>query len=204
MLILASKSPTRKTLLENAGLGFSVVPARVDERAIEARIARAGGTKRDIALALATEKALAVSKAHPEAVVIGADQTLEAQGLDVHTPKTRAMAARQLRALAGRAHALHAAAALAVGGASVWQGIDTAHLTMRAFTDTELETVLDLEGTAIFSSVGGYRLEGPSIRLFETVSGDYFTVLGVPLLALLDALAQNAPQTLQSENPALS
>lgn len=105
--------------------------------------------------------------------------------------------ARQLRALAGRPHRLHAGVALARDGATLWRHVETATLVLRDFSDAELETVLDLEGDRILSSVGGYRLEGPSVRLFSAISGDYFTILGLPLLPLLAALAQFAPETLQ-------
>lgn len=195
MLILASKSPTRKTLLETVGIAFSIETAFVDERAIEDRLQTQGAGKDDIALALAREKGLAVSKQFPHALVIGADQTLAADGLDLHKPDSRETAARQLRALAGKTHYLHAAVALARGGTIVWAHCESAAMTMRNFSQTELEKVLDLEGTAILSSVGAYRLEGPSIRLFERVNGDYFTVLGLPLLALLDGLRHHAPDS---------
>lgn len=194
MLILASKSPTRKTLLDAVGIAFSVLTAPVDERAIETDLAGKSAGKADIALALAREKALAVSRAHPEALVIGADQTLACEGLDLHKPDSRETARRQLQRLAGRTHHLHAAAALARGGDIVWTARDSAEMTMRDFSAAELERVLDLEGEAIFGSVGGYRLEGPSVRLFSAVKGDYFTVLGLPLLALLDGLRRHGPE----------
>lgn len=193
MLILASKSPTRKTLLENAGLSFAVIAAPIDERAIEAS---ADGDKRSVAQRLACEKALAVSAIHPQAVVIGADQTLECGQLDIHKPADRAAAARQLRAMAGRAHHLHSGVALAKEGKILWQHVDSVEMVLRDFSDAELDRVLDLEGDAILGSVGGYRLEGPSVRLFSGVRGDYFTVLGLPLLPLLAALTQFAPETL--------
>lgn len=195
MLILASKSPTRKTLLHNAGLSFSVIPAPIDERAIEAA---AGGDKRAIAVQLACAKALAVSTTHPDDLVIGADQTLNCDDLEVHKPKDRAQAAQQLRALSGRSHWLHSGVALARGGAIVWHHVDSVEMILRDVSDAELEHVLDLEGDAILGSVGGYRLEGPSVRLFSGVKGDYFTVLGLPLLALLQALDIHAPETLAS------
>lgn len=193
MLILASKSRTRKSLLEAVGIAVSVRTAPIEERAIEARLAAQGAGKAAIAQALAREKALAVSKAVPGALVAGADQTLECGGLDLHKPDSRETAARQLRALAGRTHNLHAAAALARDGEILWDICDSAEMTMRDFSNAERDSVLDLEGEAIFGSVGGYRLEGPSVRLFAHVRGDYFTVLGLPLLALLEGLRTHAP-----------
>lgn len=201
MLILASNSPTRKTLLENAGLRFQAVPADIDERALETAVRSAGGGKPDIALALAVAKAESVSKSRPGAVVIGADQVLECGDLDIHKPSNRTDAARQLRQLAGRTHFLHCGVALARNGQSLWRTIDSAELRLKAFDDAALEIVLDLEGEAIFASVAGYRLEGPSVRLFDSVRGDYFTILGLPLLALLDALRHLAPETLAGETP---
>lgn len=193
MLILASKSPTRKSLLDAVGIAFSVRTVPVDERGIEARLADAGTGKAEIALALAREKALAVSLTAPGALVIGADQTLQCGDLDLHKPDSRETATRQLRALAGHTHHLHAAAALARDGEILWEICESAEMTMRDFSDAELDIVLDLEGEAILGSVGGYRLEGPSVRLFAHIRGDYFTVLGLPLLALLEGLRAHAP-----------
>ena len=198
MLILASSSLTRKALLQQAGLAFEVLPAVLDERALETEALAAGADGRDVALLLAERKAEAVSKAHPEAIVIGADQTLTLGAELLHKPASRSDAAAQLDHLRGKTHRLHAAVALAKQGVPLWSDLQTAELTMRDFSDAEREAVLDLEGEAILSSVGAYRLEGPSIRLFETVSGDYFTILGLPLLPLLAALRDHAPQTLSS------
>lgn len=197
MLVLASRSPTRKTLLEGVGLRFSVRTADIDERTIEQGLLAQGADRETVALALAKAKALAVSAIEPDAVVIGADQTLDCDTLDIHKPASRAQAAAQLRLLAGKSHRLHAAVALAKAGKLLWSTVDSATLTLRSFTETELATVLDLEGDAILSSVGGYRLEGPSARLFSTIAGDYFTVLGLPLLALLEGLRVHIPQALE-------
>src|SRR5215217_3294862 len=193
MLILASTSPTRKALMDKAGLDFITVAPEVDERVVEARALGEGADGRDLATLLARAKAEAVSKAHPEALVIGADQTLSLGTELLHKPLDRLDAARQLDHLAGKTHRLHAAVALMRGGELLWSDIETAELTMRSFSPEERDQVLDLEGDAALTSVGGYRLEGPSIRLFETVSGDYFTILGLPLLPLLAALRDIAP-----------
>lgn len=156
----------------------------------------AGGDGRDVALLLAQKKAASVSSGHPGAFVIGADQTLSLGTELLHKPEDRSAAAAQLDRLKGKTHRLHAAVSLVRDGDIVWADVQTAELTMRDFTDAERDGVLDREGEAILSSVGGYRLEGPSIRLFETVTGDYFTILGLPLLPLLAALRSFAPETL--------
>lgn len=193
MLILASSSVTRKALLDKAGLRFDAVAAAIDERAIETAAIAAGADGRDLALLLARSKAEAVSALRPGDLVIGADQTL-ALGLELlHKPETRAAAMAQLDNLRGKTHRLHAAVTLVQDGQLLWSDVKTAELTMRDFSPAERDLVLDLEGDAVLSSVGSYRLEGPSIRLFETVSGDYFTILGLPLLPLLAALRDIAP-----------
>lgn len=196
MLILASQSQTRKALLAQAGLQFSAFAAQLDERALEQGVIDAGGDGRDVALLLAQRKAAAVSVNHPGALVIGADQTLSLGASLLHKPADREGAVAQLEYLRGKTHRLHAGVALMRDGQLLWSDVQTAELTMRAFSDAERDEVLAREGDAILQSVGGYRLEGPSIRLFETVSGDYFTILGLPLLPLLAALREFAPETL--------
>jgi septum formation protein len=189
MLILASRSEARKTLLSQAGFAFSVVLAGVDEREIEA-----GTDGHEVPLLLAQRKAEAVSLTYPGALVIGADQTLALGTTLLHKPADLNEAAAQLDLLRGRTHRLHAAVALVRDGELLWSDVQSADLTMRNFSPTERDTVLALEGDAVLHSVGGYRLEGPSIRLFETISGDYFTILGLPLLPLIAALRQFAPE----------
>ncbi len=196
MLILASQSPTRKALLQQAGLVFSTVPAQLDERVLEQEVLEAGGDGRDVALLLAQRKAAAVSANHPGDLVIGADQTLSLGTELLHKSADRAGAVAQLERLRGKTHRLHAGVALLRDGNPLWSDVQTAELTMRDFTEAERNDVLEREGEAALSSVGGYRLEGPSIRLFETVNGDYFTILGLPLLPLLAALRELAPETL--------
>lgn len=196
MLILASRSPTRKALLQQAGLRFSDVPANIDERDLEASVLAAGGDGRDVALLLSERKAAAVAVAHPGAIIIGADQTLSLGPELLHKPRDRAEAAAQLDHLRGKTHRLNAGVALVRDGVLLWSGIETAELTLRAFSSAERDDVLAREGEAILGSVGSYRLEGPSIRLFEAIKGDYFTILGLPLLPLLAALRILAPETL--------
>jgi septum formation protein len=197
MLILASQSSTRKALLSQAGLRFDAVPASIDERALESTAVEAGADGRDVALLLAQAKAQNVSATHPGAFVIGADQTLSLGSSLLHKPVDRAAALAQLDQLRGKTHRLHAGVTLVRDGTVIWSDIQTAELTMREFTPEERDDVLDREGETVLGSVGAYRLEGPSIRLFETVAGDYFTILGLPLLPLLGALRAFAPETLQ-------
>ncbi|MBJ7577190.1 Maf family protein [Devosia sp. MC532] len=200
MLILASTSKTRKSLLNNAGLRFTSHAADVDERAEERAASEAGGDGRDVALLLARRKAEAVSSLFPNAMVIGADQTL-ALGPDLlHKPSSSQSAADQLDLLRGKTHRLHAGVSLVQNGLELWSHLESAELTMREFTPEERDDVLMLEGEAVLTSVGGYRLEGPSIRLFEKVSGDYFTILGLPLLPLLQALRDFAPELLTPQD----
>jgi len=196
MLILASKSATRKALLAGAGLRFETSPAPIDERALEAEVLGKGGDASLVARHLAEAKALAVSRSRP-GTVIGSDQVLALDGELLHKPETLGAAAAQLDRLAGRTHFLHAGVALAAHGRLLWSSTETAALTMRRFDAAERDLVLALEGADVLASVGAYRLEGPSIRLFERIYGDYFTILGLPLLPLLAALRQHAPETLK-------
>jgi septum formation protein len=196
MLILASQSQTRKALLAQAGLAFSCQPAQLDERPLEEATLAAGGDGRDVALLLAQRKAMLVSATNPGAFVIGCDQTLSLGTELLHKPADRQAAVAQLDLLRGKTHRLHAAVALVRDGELLWSDIQTAELTMREFSAVEREDVLSREGDAVLASVGSYRLEGPSIRLFETVTGDYFSILGLPLLPLLAALRSFAPETL--------
>lgn len=199
MLILASSSATRKALLDKAGLSFETIQAPIDERRIEAEAQAVGADGRDLALLLARAKAEAVSRTHPGDIVIGADQTLALGPELLHKPDSREAAIRQLDHLRGKTHRLHAAVTLVRDGALLWSDVQTAELTMREFSAAERDSILDLEGDAALNSVGAYRLEGPSIRLFESVSGDYFTILGLPLLPLLAALRDIAPDLLFPE-----
>lgn len=193
MLILASQSETRKSLLLQAGLRAEAVGAGIDERALEAG-AQLGPPQ--TAQRLAEAKALAVSRRRPEAAVIGADQVLAFDGAVLHKPENLAAARAQLDRLSGRSHELHSGIALARNGALLWSSVETARLTMRGFSAAERDQVLALEGPDIITSVGAYRLEGPSIRLFAAIEGDYFTILGLPLLPLLAALRLHAPDLL--------
>lgn len=187
MIVLASRSAARRTMLAQAGLDFQAMDAGVDEGAIKTRMLADAATPLKIALALAEAKALA-AHASPRALVIGSDQVLELDGALIDKAETLDIAAERLWTMRGRAHRLHAAVALVQDGAVVWRGADTAQLWMRAFSRQFLDDYLACEGEAVLSSVGCYRLEGLGAQLFDRIEGDYFTVLGMPLWPLLDAL----------------
>jgi septum formation protein len=189
-LVLASGSATRRTMLEAAGVAFSVTPADLDEAAIRDRMlaADAAVSHESIALALAVEKGKAVSETTPGALVIGADQVLSCDGRLFEKPASVAEARMQLLALRGKTHALHSAVALALGGTVLWNETATARLTMRAFSEAALDAYLARAGDAVTTSVGAYRVEGPAIQLFEAIDGDHATILGMPLLPLLAEL----------------
>lgn len=186
-LVLASKSLARRQMLVAAGIPVEAMPADIDERAKEDSLGaaeNAGG----VALFLAGEKAKAVASRMPGRLVIGADQTL-AMGRDRFSKPADIDAARvQLRALRGQTHLLHSAVALVRDGEVLFQHEDTARLKMRDISDAFLETYLEAADTTVTESVGGYQLERIGIHLFERVEGDHFTILGMPLLPLLDAL----------------
>ncbi len=182
-LILASQSRARQALLANAGIGFEAVTAEIDERAVQqaSGLSAPGG----IASLLAREKALAVSARQPGKFVIGADQTLALGERLFSKPAGRALAAAQLRALAGRSHELHSAVAVARDGKILFEAVAIAGMTMRRLGEAEIDVYLDEAGDAVTSSVGAYQLEGLGVHLFERIEGDHFTILGLPLLPLL-------------------
>jgi septum formation protein len=184
-LILASGSRSRRSILQNAGVVFEVVPAELDERAAEEPLLKAGATVEDIALALAMAKATLVSERHPGALVIGADQMLELDGERLTKPANMEAARHQLLKLSGKTHDLHSAVACARAGGIVWQHAEPAHMTMQRLSPQFIGRYLAAVGTEALSSVGAYQIEGRGIQLFDRIDGDFFAILGLPLLPLL-------------------
>jgi septum formation protein len=187
-LVLASASPFRRRMLEAAGLAFAVVAPDVDEVAIKSGLLGSGATLKEIAQGLAVAKAEVVSTHLPDALVIGADQVLACGGEMFNKPASGAEAREQLVRLRGKTHELHTAVALAAGGEAVWTRLATATLVMRSFSDAFLAQYLAWAGERVLRTVGGYEIEGLGIQLMEKIEGDMFTVIGLPLLALLSEL----------------
>jgi septum formation protein len=185
-LVLASKSAIRHAILRDAGIPVAVEPADIDERAIEQRSAKQDAG--ELAAVLAREKARTVAARLPGRLVLGADQTLALGERRFSKPADRAGARRQLAALRGQTHELHSAVALARGSSVLFEHREVARLTMRSFSDQFLEAYLDAGGAALTASVGGYQLEKVGIQLFEHIQGDHFTILGLPLVPLLEYL----------------
>jgi septum formation protein len=187
-LILASGSEIRRLLLERAGVPVETYPARVDETSMRAALEAEGASPRDVADALADMKARRVAEKHPGRLVLGCDQVLARDREIFGKPETVEEAASQLRALRGRGHQLLSAAVIYDSGKPVWRHVSVARLHMRDFSDTYLEDYLSRNWDDIRLSVGGYKLEEEGIRLFTRIEGDYFTILGLPLLELLNYL----------------
>ena len=184
---LASKSAARGAILRNAGVAFEAVVAGVDEDAAKAGLMAEGATPRDVADALAQLKAVKVSTKRP-GLVIGADQTLDFAGRLIDKVDTLDQARDLLRALRGQTHKLHSAVVVARDGQPIWRVVETAKLSVRPFSDAWLEGYLQRRGEAILHCVGCYELEGEGVQLFDAIDGDYFTILGLPLVGLLDFL----------------
>ncbi|SHM90298.1 Maf-like protein [Roseibium suaedae] len=187
-LVLASGSRIRSDLLRNAGIDVTVDPAGIDERAVEAPLLAAGMLPEDLALILAEAKANDVSERRPGDLVIGADQVLAFEGRRYTKPEDMEAARRQLLAFSGHTHTLLSAVVLSLDGTAIWRHVSAAHLTMRDLTPAFVGRYLADAGEAALSSVGAYQLEGTGVQLFERIEGDYFTILGLPLLPLFAEL----------------
>jgi septum formation protein len=189
-LILASTSPTRRRLLEHAGVVFAAEAPRVDEAALREALAGEGARPRDIADALAEAKARKIASRHPEAMVLGCDQVLDLEGEALGKPADRDTLAAQLGRMSGRTHRLHSAAVIYERGEPVWRHVGTVRLTMRRLSPTYISSYLDRNWPGVADCAGGYRIEEEGVRLFERIEGGYFDVLGLPLLEILGYLTR--------------
>lgn len=189
-LILASASRTRADLLRAAGLEFQVRPARIDEVALRQSLQAEGASPREIADMLAESKALQVGGRHPEALVLGCDQIMEVDGECLGKPADKPALRERLQYLRGKTHRLHSAAVLYSGARPVWRHVSQASLTMRDFSESFLVGYLAAVEDEVLQTVGGYAVESLGLRLFDRIDGDYFGILGLPLVELLSVLAR--------------
>ena len=187
---LASRSSARAAVLAGAGVVFETVGAGVDEAAVKDALLAKGATPRDVAQALAELKAVTASRDRP-GLVIGADQTLDLGGRLFDKAESLDEARARLMELRGKTHQLHSAVVAAMDGVPIWREVPAATLSMRPFSDAFLDGYLARHGEAILSSVGCYRLEDEGVQLFDRIDGDYFTILGLPLMGLLDLLRRH-------------
>lgn len=187
-LILASGSSARAAMLTAAGVDFEVVPAALDEAALKASLAEEGAPARDVVDMLAEFKAVRISARYPGRLVLGADQVLVLEGRIFDKPRDIDEARNQLALLRGRRHELLSAVVICEDGHPVWRQVGTARLTMRNFSDAFLKNYLVRHGEALLGSVGAYRLEQGGVTLFDRIDGDYFTILGLPLLPVMSYL----------------
>lgn len=189
-LVLASQSIHRKNLMENAGLEFKCQPADIDERTIELAIKDTGATPKELALILASAKALDVSQKIPDVYVIGSDQTLSLNDELFHKPEDMEAARRTLLKLSGQTHTLNSGVSIAKNGETIWQHASIAELTMRELSPEFIGRHLSEAGESVLTSVGAYQLEKQGVQLFEKIEGDFFTIVGLPMLPLLAQLRE--------------
>lgn len=199
-IILASGSRTRYEMLKNAAVAFTVIPADIDEAAIRDSLAGPDALDEtpdaaDIAEVLAHAKGQTVGAQHPESLVIAADQVLVCDGEIFSKPIDQIAARETLMKLRGRTHQLHSAVVLASGGQIIWSHVETANLSMRKFSAQFVAEYLLRTGDDVCESVGAYRLEGMGMQLFDKIDGDYFTILGLPLLPLMNELRKRGALT---------
>jgi septum formation protein len=190
-IILASASKSRANLLRAAGVKVDIIPACTDEDSIKASLKADGATAAQCAETLAELKAIQISHRHHEALVIGADQMLECDGEWFDKPVDMACAQQQLLKLRGKSHVLPTAVAVALNGSRIWHHLAMPRLTVRPFAGSFIDSYLAEAGPAVLSSVGAYQLEGPGVQLFSRIEGDFFTILGLPLLELLAFLREH-------------
>ncbi len=195
MIVLASGSTARRDLLRMAGIKFDADALPLDEEQIKQSMRESGATATDTAIALAELKAYRVSIKQPGRLVVGADQMLDVDGDWLDKPKDRAQAKEQLQRLRDKTHVLISAVVVFKDGERLWHNVSTARMTMRAFSDQFLSEYLDKNGDGLLSSVGAYKLEGMGVQLFSAIDGDYFTILGLPLLPLMDFLRHHGEVT---------
>ena len=187
-IILASQSKFRATLLQNAGIRFTQVSAQIDEREVEAPLLEAGLTGSDIAEVLGIAKATEVSNRNTDAYVIGCDQTLSLNGELLHKPEDMEAARRRLLLLSGKTHELNSSVAIVRNGETLWSHVEPCRVTFRELDPAFVGRHTAEVGEKLLLSVGAYQIEGPGVQLFEKVEGDYFSIMGLPILPLLAEL----------------
>ena len=187
-LVLASASPFRRMLLENAGIAFQAKAADIDERAIEGELERQGSSPEEVALILAEAKARNVGQAFPDDIIIGSDQTMSLGTRVYHKPRDMNEARDHLLSLSGQVHQLNSGIVLTRGNDILWKHVSSAQMSVRVLRPEFIDAHLARVGKKALSSVGAYQLEGEGIQLFDKIEGDYFTILGLPMLPLLAKL----------------
>ncbi len=195
-LILASQSASRRAMLDAAGVSYRALPAHVDEDAVKQALLSNNALPRDIADALAEMKAVKISQLHPADLVLGSDSIMAlTDGTLLDKPVDREMAARHLAAMSAGTHQLISAAVIAEQGRPVWRHVDRARLVVRRLSPAFIDAYLDREWPAIAGCVGCFRIESVGVQLFERIEGDYFNILGMPLLAVLAYLRERGVMT---------